>query len=293
MDSSSISSIISNSINDMFSSIFSSIDNNIYSTLDNFTFINSDILNDSFFIELFGSSGKDGILLIANALIFGFLLYYSFKLIFSYLGLTEVEKPFSFLFKLLLCSILMNFSFFICDEIIYLISILSSSIRGLGETLFNDKICFSTLILKLNSVLTSTANSSTNIFSMDGILHSIVSIGFLNLIITYGIRYMLIKIFVFLSPFCFLSLCNKNTSILFKSWFKSFLFFFLIQVFVSIILLVISSLKISANDTFSKFVLISSIFILIKANSYVKEMLGGISSDAGTSFSNLISSIKK
>ena len=46
MDSSEISSIISNTINNMFNKIFSSIDNNLYSVLDDFTFINSDILND-------------------------------------------------------------------------------------------------------------------------------------------------------------------------------------------------------------------------------------------------------
>ena len=293
MDSSAISSIISDSINNMFYNIISSIDNTVYSTLDTFTFINADMLNDSYFDKILGSSVNSGILLIANALIFGYLLYYAFKLLFSYLGLTEVERPLPFLFKLLLCSILMNCSLFVCNEIIYFVSLISTGIRELGKSLFNCDICFSSLILRLNSVLSYSNNSYINIFSLDGLLHSIVSIGFLNLVLTYGIRYMLIKVFVFLLLFCFLSLCNKNTSVLFKSWFKSFLSLLLIQVFVSIILLVIFSLKISINDTFSKMVLISSIFILIKANSYVREMLGGISSDAGAGLSGLMSSIKK
>ena len=180
MDSSSISSMISNSINEMISNIFSSIDNSIYQTLDKFTFIDSDILNDNFSTKIFGVNGEQGILLIANSLILGYLIYYAFKLLFSHLGLTQVEKPFVFLFKLILCSILMNSSIFICEEIIYLISLLSTSIRDLGETVFNAQIGFSSLILKLNSILIFSNNSQTNIFSLDGILHSIISISEYN-----------------------------------------------------------------------------------------------------------------
>lgn len=293
MDSSSISSIISYSINDMLSKVFSSIDNTVYSTLDEFTFINSDILNDTYFTKIFGLPGENGLLLIANSLTFGYLIYYAFKLLFSYLGITEVEKPLPFLFKLLLCSILMNSSLFVCDEIIYLNSILSSAIRNIGETVLNTKIDFSSLVLKLNTIISFNNTSSIDFFSLDGILHSIISISFLNLLITYALRYMLIKIFIFISPFCFLSLCNKSTSILFRSWFKSFLSLLLIQVFVSIILLVVFSIKVSNNTLFSKLVLIGGLLVLIKANYYVREMLGGISADANANISNLISFIKK
>ena len=74
MNSSEISSVISITINEMFYKIFSSIDNSLYTILDNFTFINSDILNDSYFIDIFGLSSKEGILLIANSLVLGYLI---------------------------------------------------------------------------------------------------------------------------------------------------------------------------------------------------------------------------
>lgn len=291
MDSSDISSIIENSINEMFYKIFSSIDNSLYSVLDDFTFIDSDILNDQYFIDILGSTPKAGILLIANALIFGYLLYYAFKLILSYLGVTQVERPTQFLLKIIIYSICINFSFFICDEIIYLISIISSSIRQVGEKLFNTKICFSTIITRLNSVI--SINESLNIFSLDGIIKSLVSVGLLNLVITYAVRYVLIKVFVLISPFAVLSMCNKNTSILFNSWIKSFLSLMLVQVFVSIILLLIFSLNFSSNNIFSKFILIGAIFILIKANNYIREMLGGISSDVNMGLNNLKSMMTK
>ena len=64
MDSAQISSIISSTINEMFYKIFSSIDNSIYAVLDDFTFIDSDILNDEYFIDIFGLSSRKGILVI-------------------------------------------------------------------------------------------------------------------------------------------------------------------------------------------------------------------------------------
>lgn len=291
LDSSEISSIIETSINEMFYKIFSSIDNSLYSVLDDFTFIDSDILNDQYFINILGSTPRNGILLIANSLIFGYLLYYAFKLILSYLGVTQVERPSQFILKIIIYSICINFSFFICDEIIYLISIISSSIRQVGENLFKTKICFSSIITRLNSVI--SVNENLNIFSLDGIIKSLISVGLLNLVITYAVRYVLIKVFVLISPFAVLSMCNKNTSILFNSWIKSFLSLMLVQVFVSIILLLIFSLNFSSNNIFSKFILIGAIFILIKANNYIKEMLGGISSDVNMGLNNLKSMMIK
>lgn len=291
MNSSEISSIISNTINEMFSKIFSSIDNSLYTILDDFTFINSDILNDDYFIDIFGLSSKNGILLIANSLVFGYLIYYAFKLLFSHLGVTQVERPGQFILKIIIYSICMNFSLFICDEIIYIVSMISSAIRQVGESLFDTKICFSTMINELNSVI--SINDNLDIFSLDGIIKTLISVGLLNLVITYAVRFVLIKVFVLISPFAILSLCNKNTSILFNSWFKSFLSLMLVQVFVAIILLLIFSLNVSSNNIFSKFILIGAIFILIKANSYIKEMLGGISSDVNMGLNNFKSMMIK
>ncbi len=291
MDASQISSTISNTINEMFYKIFSSIDNSLYSVLDDFTFINSDILNDSYFTDIFGLSSPEGILLVANSLIFGYLIYYAFKLLLSHLGITQVERPSHFLLKLILYSICMNFSLFICDEIIYIVSLISTAIQQIGEGLFNNKVCFSTLISQLNSIL--SINNSLDIFSLDGIIKTFISLGLLNLVITYAVRYVLIKIFVLLSPFAILSLCNKSTSILFNSWIKSFLSLMLIQVFVSLVLLLIFSLKVSNTNMFSKFILMGAIFILIKANNYIREMLGGISSDVNMGINQFKSILTK
>lgn len=284
--SDSTTNTIMNSINIMLENIFSSVDNNLYSVLDSFVFIDTDILKDKYFEKILGTSSSNGILLIANSLILGFLIYFSIKLFFSHLGITESEQPIQFIFRLIIFTILMNFSFFICEQIIYLISLISSSIRQIGENLFSTSICFSKLIQNLNSVI-SFDNSTLNIFSLDGIIKSFISIGLLNLTITYSIRYVLIKIFILISPFAFICLTNKNTSMFFKSWMKSFLSLLFEQVFISIILTFIFSLDFSASNISSKFILVGSIIVLTKANQYVRELLGGIGTDFNIGFANM------
>ena len=292
MESSSITNMIITAINDIFSKIFSSIDNHLYVILDDFVFINSDILNDEYFSKLFGISARNGILLLANALVFGFLLYYSFRLLFSHIGIVSSESPVKFISKLIIFGICMNFSLFICDEIIYMNSLISGTIRLLGENLYHFPISFATLIEKLNSVI-SINESTVDVFSLDGIIKTLISFGILNLVITYSVRYILIKVFVLLSPFAFISLCTPPSSILFKSWFKSFLSLLLIQTFVAIVLLLIFSLDLNSSNTFSKFILIAAIYILTKSNMYVKEMLGSLSTDFSIGIQNIKSFLSK
>ena len=78
-----ITETIIKTINSLFENLFSSIDNNIYNILDDITFINSNILNNNIFKNIFGTSSKNGILLIANSLIIGIILYYLFRLLYS------------------------------------------------------------------------------------------------------------------------------------------------------------------------------------------------------------------
>ena len=120
--------------------------------LDNITFISSDIINDSYFKDIFGFSAESGILLIANSLLTGFVLYYAINLIFSYILFSETQRPLQYIFRLIIFLILMNSSYFICEQILNLNSTLSLSIRELGESIYNKNISFSTLFDNLNNL---------------------------------------------------------------------------------------------------------------------------------------------
>lgn len=291
MNTSKITSTIIEALNTIFGNMFSSIDTNIYYTLDEITFINGDILNSPYFEKIFGISSSNSILLIANALLIGFVLYYSIKLILSNLAITQVENPYSFIFRTIFFGICMNFSYYICDQIISLNFELSMAIKQIGEEVFNTEICFANLIEKLNSVI-YTEQNSMNIFSIDGIIKSTISFGFFNLIFSYSIRYILIKLFILISPFAILSLSTQQTSSFCKSWFKCFLSLLFIQDFVALTLILIYSIELKSNDLLSKFLFIGCIFVLIKANSYVREFMGGLSTEFQTGINNFKSLIK-
>lgn len=276
--------IITQTINNLFSNLFSSVDNSLYSILDDLLFINADILEDKYLNSILGSSSS-GIILICNSLLIGLCMYYAIKLLLSHLTFSQVQKPSQFTFKLFLCVISMNFSSFIIRNSIYLISDLSLSIREVGEIVFNKNICLSTFIQEFNSTI-YLEDSSFNIFTLNGLLKSFVSVGFLNLAISYALRYIMIKVFIFISPFAFMSLINPSTSWLFKTWLKLFSSLLLLQVFVSLILLVTFSINYTSVDIFSKIVYIGSIYSLIKANTFVKEFMGGLSTDVSTGISN-------
>ena len=277
-----ITQTIINTINSIFEMLFSSIDNNLYSVLDKITFINSDIITDKNFENIFGTSTSNGILLIANSLLLGFILYYAFKYLMSHITYQRVDSPFSFIIKIILFGICMNFSFFIVQLLLDLNSDISLAIRSLGKSLFNSEISFSQLINTINTHI-SVDTSSLNIFSVDGLIKSTLSLSLLNLVFSYSFRYIMVKVFILLSPFAFLSLCLENTSWFFKSWLKNLFSLLFIQIIVSLVLLILFSLDFSSSNLFNKFVYVGGIYSLIKANSFVREFIGGVSTNISQS----------
>ena len=274
--SQNITQIIIDTINTIFENLFSSIDNSLYSLLDELTFINSDILKDKYFQDILGTSTSSGILLIANTLLFAFILYYSIKYLLSHLTYDRIDKPSSFFIKMVLYAICMNSSFFIVELFIDLISYISLFIRSIGEDLFQESICFSSLITNINTNI-SVDTSALNIFTIDGLIKGILSMSLLNLVFTYSLRYIFIKVFVIITPFAFLSLILSNTSWFFKAWLKNLFSLLFIQIIVSIILLLMFSVDFSNTDLFSKFIYVGGMYALIRANSLVREFIGGVS----------------
>lgn len=271
-----IANVIINTINTILENLFSSIDNSLYSVLDDITFISSDILQTSYFKNILGTSASDGILIIANSLLFGFLIYFAIKYLLSHFYSIEIESPHQFIFKLLFFGIAMNYSYFILEQILNISSNITLSIRNLGENIFNTEICFSSLINEINSKI-GIDSTTINIFSVDGIIKSTLSVSLLSLVFSYSLRYIMVKIFALLSPFAILSLSINSTSWFFKSWFRNLFSLMLIQIIVSLVLLILFSMDFSSNDLLVKFIYIGGIYALIRVNSFVREFIGGIS----------------
>lgn len=138
-NTSEITNNIINTINTIFGNLFSSVDNSLYEILDDLVFINNNVLKDKHFSNIFGISTNNGILLIANSLLVGFMLYYSARLMISNFTYQRTENPAQFVIKCIIFGICMNSSFFIIEQIINLNSNVCSLIRSLGEDMFRKK----------------------------------------------------------------------------------------------------------------------------------------------------------
>lgn len=285
LENTSIVETITQTINTIFNNLFSSIDNNAYSTLDDITFISKDILNDGFSEKILGTSTSTGIIIIANAIIIGLAIYYAVRYMCSIYVSTQVERPYQFIFKLVVIIALVNASYFICEEILNINFLISGSIREVGESMLNTNISFENLIVKINTIVSN--ETTLNVFSFDGMIKSFTSFGLFNLLFSYSLRYIMIKIFVIITPFMIITLLNNSTAWIFKSWIKSFFSLLIVQSFISVILLIIFASDFSANNTFTKLMYIGSIYALIRANSYVRQILGGISTDVSANISSL------
>lgn len=280
-----ITQIIIETINTILQNLFSSIDNNLYEILDDIIFINPDIISDSFFEKILGTNSHNGIILICNSLLLGFILYYSIKYLFSHFNYNQIEKPSQFIFRIIIFGICINFSYFFIKEILSFTSNITLAIRGIGEDLFHKNICFSELILEINKSI-GISFSSLDVFSLDGIIKISLSSSLLSLVFTYAFRYIMVKIFILLTPVAFLSLILQNTSWFFKSWIRNLFSLLFIQIIVSLVLLILFSMDYSSGNLIIKFIYIGAIYALIKANSFSREFLGGVSTTISQNVNN-------
>lgn len=141
-----------------------------------------------------------------------------------------------------------------------------------------------TMICNLTGAIINTEEFS--IISFDGIIKSFCSIGLINLLFSYSLRYIMVQVFILTSPFAFLSLISDSSSWVFKSWFRSFIALLLVQLLIAIILCLALSLGIN-NSNFSKLLFIGVIYALTRANSYMTQIFGGISTDISSGISSI------
>ena len=287
MEQSQIIDTITQTINTIFSNIFSSIDNNIYANLDKVAFIDSNILSNSFFSKILGEKSRTGFLIIIDALLLGISLFYCIKLYFSHYAESNIEKPYQFIFKLIIFSIIINFSYFIIEQILNINYLLSASIQEIGKNVTGSEISFSELINKLDSIITFN-ETSLDIFSLDGILKSFISIGLVYLLFIYSIRYVLVEVFILFTPFTILCLINSSTSWIFRSWSKCLFSLLILQSIFPVVIMIIFSI-----DSENKILIVASILLLSKINNYVREILGGLSIDISGNFANMLYLFKK
>ena len=279
METQNITNTISNSLNTLFTNLHNSLNDNVFQILDDITFIDGDILNHKYFSALLIDKAN-GIIIIANCLLFAVLIYYAASFLFSHFSLSKsIQTPYQFIAKFVLCAILINSSDFLCDQILNIVDIITDCIRNIGFSFFSIDVSFVYLSKELTSVFRSETTQLINVFTFDGILSSFMYFGFINLLFTYSLRYIFINILILFLPFALLSICLDSTFWIFKMWLKNFISILFVQIFISVILLIIMSLKYSFSDNTVKILYIGALFALMRANSFIREFFSGFTSD--------------
>jgi hypothetical protein len=230
-------------------------------------------------VKILGSNSSSGILLVCNALILGILIFYVASYLFSHLTYSRVQTPMQFIFKAIIFVGIMNGSYWICSQIINIVSLVSEAIRSIGQNLFNEEISFVNFITKINDSV--YISGEIEVTSFDGIIKSFTTMGFVNLIFSYSLRYIMIQVFILLFPFSILSLIDDRTEWIFKAIMKAFISLLLEQVLISIILVLAFSLSLT-DTTMSKILYIGIIYALMRVNSYMYMIFGGITTSVGS-----------
>lgn len=286
--------LLQTTITEIFGKLFSSINNSIYSMLDNITFIDSSIAINSQITAIF-ESAKFNILILSNIIYFAFLIIYISKLVLSiYSGQALEQLPYTFIIKYVIIGIAQNSALFLCDQLISFNYLLTEFLKQLGEYLFNCSLTFVSLINNLNLIV--SMNGNFDMFTLDGLITSIISFGFLSILISYILRLILLKLLIILSPFAILCLIDDNSSIYFKNWLKFLLSLLCIQHIVVLIMYMPYILNISDQDIlYAKLLVIGIIYSLTKTNEYVKDFLGGfnISHSLSTGYSYINQLIRR
>ena len=271
--------IASNLISSLVNSLLTSLDSNVFSVLDELAFIKSDSIADTYFNSFF--TKQFNIIKLSEALLFGFLLYYAISYLFSFLTCSHFQKPLSFISRLFFSALL------ICEKVIDFFYLVSSILRTIGLYIFPSELSFSILYEKISKLFFANLTLPFKFFSFDGILKSFLSLGFVNLLFTYSIRFIFIKILVLLSPIAFLSLCLDQSTWIFKIWLKNFIAQLFTQIIICVVLLIIYSLDTVSNPTMVKLLYIASVVCLMRASSFVKDFSSGFTSDVSSTFSSI------
>lgn len=284
-----IPEILNNAISTLIDKLLVSVDNNVFSILDELVFIDKSILTDKYFISFFTKSFS--IVSLSKALLFGVLIYYAVSYLFSLLTCCNSQKPLQFLTKFFFSAILIHFSSSICEYIIDLFDLITNILRELGVILFSLQLSFSLIYERISTMFLSDLSNMPSFFSFDGILRALISFGFVNLLFTYSVRFIFVKILILMSPFAFLSVALDQTKWIFKIWLKNFIGQLCAQLFICIILLIMFSFHNNFNLTITKLLYVASLMCLIKASSFVKDFTSGFTSDVSTGLSNIKNSL--
>lgn len=266
--------IITN-LNYLLEKVFKSIEGEIFKTLDKLTIIGPEILKEEPLKNIVFENKVNGLVIIANTLILFFVIYYVFKQLIGIYNGNKIESIYVFIIRIIIVCIIVNFSYYICEEILNIFGILGESIDTYASDLINRKVTFENLkdsIINIENII------NTDLVSLDGIIKGIISFGSVSILISFSVRYVTVIFLIIISPLAFVCLSSNLTSGIFNMWVKMLIVNLTLQVGIKLLIFIPLAYK-NQNDIIYKIILVGTISLIYKFNIFIKELLARISNE--------------
>ena len=266
--------IITN-LNYLLEKVFKSIEGEIFKTLDKLTIIGPEILKEEPLKNIVFENKVNGLVIIANTLILFFVIYYVFKQLIGIYNGNKIESIYVFIIRIIIVCIIVNFSYYICEEILNIFRILGESIDTYASDLINKKVTFENLkdsIINIENII------NTDLVSLDGIIKGIISFGSVSILISFSVRYVTVIFLIIISPLAFVCLSSNLTSGIFNMWVKMLIVNLTVQIGIKLLIFIPLAYK-NQNDIIYKIILVGTISLIYKFNIFIKELLARISNE--------------
>lgn len=266
--------IITN-LNYLLEKVFKSIEGEIFKTLDKLTIIGPEILKEEPLKNIVFENKVNGLVIIANTLILFFVIYYVFKQLIGIYNGNKIESIYVFIIRIIIVCIIVNFSYYICEEILNIFGILGESIDTYASDLINKKVTFENLkdsIINIENII------NTDLVSLDGIIKGIISFGSVSILISFSVRYVTVIFLIIISPLAFVCLSSNLTSGIFNMWVKMLIVNLTVQIGIKLLIFIPLAYK-NQNDIIYKIILVGTISLIYKFNIFIKELLARISNE--------------
>lgn len=252
--------------------LFKSVEEQVYKVLDDILVIGPNILNDEPLKNLCNVDKTNGIIIIANSFIMLYVIYFAISQVINLYNGEAVSNIYKFIIKIVIIGICVNSSYFICNEILSFFEILTDTIDNFCKEVSGINVNF----VNLKEVIVNIKDFLNNdLLSLNGIIKGMVSFGSVSILINFAIRYVTVIFLVLISPLAFITLSSKITGGIFESWLKLLIINLFTQIIVKFIILIPIMYK-NTSTIMYKIILVGSIYLIYKINTFTKEMFNKI-----------------
>ncbi|MEG1059282.1 MAG: hypothetical protein RSE00_00625 [Clostridia bacterium] len=264
---------ILNNLNIIAEKLFKSVEGQVYEVLDKIVVIGPEILKQEPLRNVFLENKVNGVIIIANALVLFYVVYYTFTQLMCLYNGNKAENIYLFILKLVVVSIFVNNSYFICEQLLTIVDAFTNAITMFTEQIAGKQITFENLKENILSIKDFMKN---DLFTLDGLIKGIISFGAVSILINFSIRYVTIIFLIIISPIALVTLSSNITNGIFKTWGRTLVISLLTQVVVKIIIFIPIMYK-EVDSVMYKIILVGSIYLLYRLNNFVKDIFVNIS----------------